>query len=314
MSAAILIFVIYNTGSKRFQKEPQDSNANNVVKRESSKRRALKQEVKYKEKKIANQNFENPFIAVTSGSESNKKQSSLPSVSKKEPELAPNHVLFKVEMKDWAVTQGDVLLGKLDPQVPIQVGQAKAQPIQLWPHGVIPYLISEDYPYPELVEDVIEYFHENSPVRFVKATNQKDGIFFQVAEENCFSYLGKVGGFQPVFLSLECRGPHIIHELMHVLGFIHEQSRSDRDEFVNINWEVIDPDYLSQFTKVPPLLMSVSGKAKFDYNSVMLYESKAFSWEAETPAIESKTPKKISPTREGLSAGDLLRIRVVYGK
>lgn len=41
-------------------------------------------------------------------------------------------------------------------------------------------------------------------------------------------------------LSDECVDyPTVIHELMHVIGFIHEHQRDDRDGFVNIVWENI---------------------------------------------------------------------------
>lgn len=32
-----------------------------------------------------------------------------------------------------------------------------------------------------------------------------------------------------------------IHELMHALGFTHEQNRYERDDFVDVLWENIKP-------------------------------------------------------------------------
>ena len=41
----------------------------------------------------------------------------------------------------------------------------------------------------------------------------------------------------------------IIHEMMHSMGFFHEHNRPDRDNFVKVNWENIQPRAYSQFYK-----------------------------------------------------------------
>ena len=54
----------------------------------------------------------------------------------------------------------------------------------------------------------------------------------------CWSYLGVRGGRQ----TLSLQSPHCMrtgvtsHELMHSMGFVHEQSRVDRDKYVTIMW------------------------------------------------------------------------------
>ena len=41
------------------------------------------------------------------------------------------------------------------------------------------------------------------------------------------------------------------HEMMHVLGFVHEQTRPDRDRFIDLNEENIKPGYEGDFAKRP---------------------------------------------------------------
>jgi len=54
-------------------------------------------------------------------------------------------------------------------------------------------------------------------------------------------------------LGENCMEQYIItHELFHVIGFFHEQSRWDRDDFITIYWDHMRDEVVrDQFKKVP---------------------------------------------------------------
>ena len=58
---------------------------------------------------------------------------------------------------------------------------------------------------------------------------------------SCYSWVGVVGGKQVVSLSRQGCLYHntVQHELLHALGFNHEQTRSDRDNHIRVKWENI---------------------------------------------------------------------------
>ena len=59
---------------------------------------------------------------------------------------------------------------------------------------------------------------------------------------SCWSYLGMLGGEQPVSIGSGCEYKGIIqHEIFHALGRVHEQSRPDRDQYVTIHFENVEP-------------------------------------------------------------------------
>ena len=61
----------------------------------------------------------------------------------------------------------------------------------------------------------------------------------------CFSPVGRQylkKGMQELSIGKGCNSKGIIlHELMHALGFWHEQSRSDRQSYLEVLWENINP-------------------------------------------------------------------------
>jgi len=57
-----------------------------------------------------------------------------------------------------------------------------------------------------------------------------------------------------------------VHEILHALGMWHEQMRSDRDDWIKINWNNIHSRYRSQFTKLNTLNL-----VQYNYGSVMHY-------------------------------------------
>ena len=67
---------------------------------------------------------------------------------------------------------------------------------------------------------------------------------------SCCSYVGMIGyGKQPISLkSPSCiYFPVIVHEIGHAIGFYHEQSRPDRDDYVDIHEENILPGRTRSF-------------------------------------------------------------------
>lgn len=147
-----------------------------------------------------------------------------------------------------------------------------------------------------------------------RKSSESDYISIENDSSGCWSHVGRTSGMQAVNLqSPGCvtKFGTILHELLHTVGFLHEQTREDRDKYVRINLKNVRPGYEINFDKAKSGTTTTSG-VSYDYGSVMHYSSHAFSGNG-MPTIEakSKTNDKMGQ-RDGFSKKDIDKINKMY--
>lgn len=90
----------------------------------------------------------------------------------------------------------------------------------------------------EMINRAIDDYHRLTCIKWVPRTGtEEDYVYFSNHKPGCNSRVGRQGGRQYVNLNspgcLRKKGT-VLHEMMHALGFLHEQSRSERDKYVTI--------------------------------------------------------------------------------
>uniref|UniRef100_A0A914KR80 Metalloendopeptidase n=1 Tax=Meloidogyne incognita TaxID=6306 RepID=A0A914KR80_MELIC len=93
----------------------------------------------------------------------------------------------------------------------------------------------------------------------------------------CWSQIGRIGGRQPISIGYGCESLGIVaHETLHALGLWHEQSRTDRDNHIRVNFDAVMPGTESNFEKRSEQTVDNMDQP-YDLGSTMHYGSKAFS-------------------------------------
>jgi hypothetical protein len=181
-----------------------------------------------------------------------------------------------------------------------------------WPQGIIPYDISaitnaDDQKKITNAMQMLMYAVgtpiANSADRkacvFFRPRQSTDKVYFKIQYgTGCSANVGYMTQQQST-MTLQQNGCFydgtIQHELMHVLGFYHEQSRPDRDDFLQINLENVEPPMQHNFNKYVWGSTVFNQGSTYDYASVMHYGTTAFSMNGKPTMI---------PRRAGVTIGD----------
>lgn len=158
-------------------------------------------------------------------------------------------------------------------------------------------------------------YHKNTCIKFIpRRSSDSDFISITNGATGCWSSIGRVGGRQIVNLQTpDCVSlvGTPIHELLHAVGFMHEQNREERDGFVFIRSQNIESGRERNFEKARKGDTSGFGVA-YDYGSVLHYSPVAFSKNGQ-PTIEAKMKtSEVMGQRERLSRKDIEKINKMY--
>ncbi|NXE89887.1 MEP1B protein, partial [Menura novaehollandiae] len=146
-----------------------------------------------------------------------------------------------------------------------------------WPH-VIPYVLEDSLEMNAkgLILKAFEQYRLKTCIDFKPWKGEKNYISV-FKGSGCWSSVGNLHmGLQQLSIGPNCdRIGTIQHEFLHALGFWHEQSRSDRDDYVTIMWDRIQSGKEHNFNKYDDKTSDFLN-VPYDYNSVMHYSKTAF--------------------------------------
>ncbi|XP_071058650.1 hatching enzyme 1.2-like [Pseudochaenichthys georgianus] len=176
----------------------------------------------------------------------------------------------------------------------------------------VPYYITDHFSSREkaIITRGLESFSSISCIRF-RPTFSNDHEWLQIESQNgCWSYVGRRGGRQVVSLDRSgCLYHHTVqHELLHALGFNHEQTRSDRDKHIRVVLQNVMYGMEHNFYKIATLNQGTP----YDYNSVMQYYRTAFSRNGEPTMIPIPDPNVSFGNAREMSSNDIARLNTLY--
>lgn len=229
-------------------------------------------------------------------------------VSAEVGEAAEERDFLDINKKIKGLIQGDVVPRRQNNRNTI------TNTLNYWPSTTIPIYYGSELSLEAIgsIELARQEYRLRTCLNFVDRSNERDYISFQ-SFDGCWSYIGVVGGSQYLSIGSGCENMGIVcHEMMHAIGIWHEQSRPDRDDYVQIEWQNVESGHEHNFNKYD-FDTADPRRVPYDYNSVMHYSASGFSVNGN-PTIVTRDPafQTLIGQRKTFSKGDTEKINRMY--
>lgn len=186
-----------------------------------------------------------------------------------------------IDKGDYYSFQGDIRLYKTD-SLKFQSADTRGagRTDRKWPNNKVYYSVTgvpaDVVPY---ISDAVEWIENGSYIDMELRYNQSDYIQFTITDDmsvgaSAYSdYIGRKGGQQNIAIrpSYSKHVGTIAHEICHALGMYHEMCRTDRDQYVKINFEGMADEMRHQYKTYAELGQSGINVGEFDFSSIMMY-------------------------------------------
>ncbi|CAF3866179.1 unnamed protein product [Rotaria magnacalcarata] len=152
-----------------------------------------------------------------------------------------------------------------------------------WPGGIVPYefISGINYRVQQNVLNAIQHWHQRTCIRFEPYNPSRHwNIGAKIIVEDTGFGCATFVGYQPsssgylsaysLYLPVECPLGSAIHELGHVVGFYHEMARVDRDQEININFNLMLASEIRQYDIMSSSIHNYYGQP-YDLGSIMHY-------------------------------------------
>jgi hypothetical protein len=210
--------------------------------------------------------------------------------------------------------QGDVKLSK-EQRVGLKNRVAINNLSQRWPNGTIPFYVDPSLAnLRPMILKAAEHIkqHTGGCIKFVERGSATGKVVRMYFGQGCWSYMGVVNsGVQDLSLGSGCEYfGTVVHEMLHAVGFDHEQNRPDRDQYLTVYLNNVDPSQRNNFNPTPGGRTFTS----FDYNSIMIYGEYSFSMNRQKTMVAKNGTPLTDPFAkpQGMSPSDDYQVKAFY--